>query len=41
MRAVVVNPHALIGSGGGQGTARPTRRCPKVKLNCHSVGFVL
>jgi len=32
----VVNPHALIGSGGGQRTARPTRRYPKVKFNCHN-----
>ena len=37
MRAVVVNPHAWVGNRGGQRTARPTRRCSKVKLNCYTI----
>ena len=41
VRAVVVKQPAWIGNGGGQRTARPTRRCHKVKFNSHSVGFVL
>ena len=33
VRAVVVNPPPWIGNRGGQGTARLTRACAKVKLN--------
>jgi len=36
VRAVVVNQHAWIGNGGGQRTARPTRRCAKVKPECRN-----
>ncbi len=35
--AVAVNPHAWIGNGGGQRTARPTRRYPKVNFNGYTL----
>ena len=38
VRAVGLNPPAWVGNRGGQGTARPTRRCSKVNFNCYSVG---
>ena len=37
MRAAVVNTHARVGNRGGPRTARPTRRCSKVKLNCYTI----
>ena len=40
MRVVVANQHAWFGNRGGQRTARPTRHCPKVKLNFHSAPWV-
>jgi len=40
VRAVVANQHAWSGNGGGQRTARPTRRCPTVKLYCHIAACV-
>ena len=33
--AIVANPHAWMGNGGGQRTARLTYGCPKVELNWH------
>ena len=43
VRAGVVNQDARVGSRGGQRTARPTRRCPKVKIHypCASSSFAV
>ena len=40
VRAAVANQHAGSGNGGRQRTARPTRHCPKVKLNFHIAPWV-
>ena len=41
MRAAVVNPHAWMGSGGGQRTARPTRVNGSKHIFCTFPSFAL